>query len=236
MLKLRKNVDLSAIPLIVMNNTKSEEFSLENIGTNATIPNKDKYDRDCGECEQVAGNRKRQLCFSKIVAGDKAMWTFFLNVEYVYEKYVNAFIIAMSQVKDKDIVFIHGPAYIDRIYAEAIHSVISSCKAKVYMSNPYVLCAESAYLLTAADVIVSSPYMHMRIGAPCVGGYGKAHDAINSIDYDVKSYDRIYLALKEAGFIDDEDIKHLIEDQGMVSVEIGKLTKAITDFNAKHNA
>ena len=32
MLKLRKNVDLSAIPLTVIDNTKSEEFSLENIG------------------------------------------------------------------------------------------------------------------------------------------------------------------------------------------------------------
>lgn len=236
MLKLRKNVDLSAIPLTVIDNTKSEEFSLENIGTNAMIPNKDKYDRDCGECEQPAGNKRRQLCFSKIVAGDKAMWTFFLNVEYVYEKYVNAFIIAMSQVKEKDVVFIHGPAFIDRLYAEAVHSVISSCKAKVYMSNPYVLCAESAYLLTAADVIVGSPYMHMRIGAPCVGGYGKAHDAMNSINYDVKSYKRIYSALKEAGFIDDKDIEHIANDQGMVSIGTEKLLKAISDFNTKHNA
>lgn len=234
-MKLRKDISLSAVPLTVLENSNQDEFSLENMGQNSSISSKDKYDRNCAEAP-APNNRNKQLCFSKIVSGDRAMWTFFLNVECCWEKHVNAFIVIMSQVKSCDTVFIHGPAYIERHYAEAIHSVISSCPAKVYMSNPYVLCCEAAYLLTAADFIISSPYMHMRLDSPSVGGYGRNKDAFSSLSYEMDTYARIYKTLIDEGFLLEDEYNHIKDGQGMIMIETSRLLATIMKYNAKRKA
>ena len=189
---------------------------------------------DCG-CSGD-GRRRMPIPYSKkVLSEQKSLWTFHLNAEFLGFSTINDFVNKMLMVKENDSVLIHGPAalYIDD--AEVIYSAIKRCKSKsIIISSPYILNSPAAYILTAARKIVSSPAGVVHMDAGYIGGCGKPSDARNGLLSEEFRVKYILNVLKENGFLTDEDINHIMTNQGQVCKHGKTLASIIENYNKTH--
>lgn len=181
------------------------------------------------------GERKKACMFSKAFCPDTNAWWWQFFLDTISISVITDFVIKMSAIKETDNVLIHAPSSLCQEDAEVIASIIKCCKAKEkWISNPYATDIGSAFLLLAGTKIVSSEAQLICIPSPFLGHVGKYQDARSALDADMIRSERMLNLLKANGFITDEDIKHLFENQGCIAVYGDKLRAIIDEYNLKH--
>lgn len=191
---------------------------------------------DCSE--GMCRPRPRMLIWTKKVCPETKVtdWTFYLCNLFLTFRIINDFVNKMLLPKAGDNVHIYLPAqlYIDD--AEVIASAMSNCASKnICVSAPYILDSGAAYLMCFAKHIHYSPAYVAHIDMSCVGGGGKLTDAANSINSSVYRAQHILNTLHNNGFLNDEQMKHITDNQGEIVLFGEEYKRIIDEFNARHS-
>ena len=192
---------------------------------------------DCADA--CASPRARQLIWTKKVDKEtkSTCWTFYLNQMFLSFKMINDFVNKMLLPKAGDCVHIYLPAevYIDD--AEVIASAISNCATqKICMTAPYILNSGAAYLMCFAKHIDISPACVAHIDMAMVGGGGKLTDACNAINSGNKRAYRILKKLSDNGFLNEQDMIHITNNQGEIVLYGDKYAQILRTFNSKYES
>ena len=195
-----------------------------------------RLDDDYVDCCAGPGRESRPIPYlKKVLSPEKTLWTFYLNTYHLGFSIINDFINKMLLVKESDAIMIHGPAALVIDDAEVLYSAIKRCKSKmIVMSSPYILNSAAAYLLTAANKIVNSPAGVIHMDSGYVGGCGKPTDARNGLQSEEFRITRILGVLKNNGFVTEEDIVHIMTNQGQVCKHGKVLSAIIEKYNEAH--
>lgn len=180
-------------------------------------------------------DRKKPVAFIKTKCSiDGAIyWEFFLDC--VQFTNLNDFVVKMSMVKPEESVMIHGPSNCCVDDAIVVISAIKRCAAKkVYISSPHILDIPSAAILIAGDNIISSVCCLIHFDIPRIGGGGAIQDAHASMKNSLDNITKLIKNLQVEGFLSEEDVNHLVNDQGSICLHGRKLAAAVDVFNQKH--
>lgn len=189
---------------------------------------------DCAE-DCCGGPRKKPITFTKTVCKEtgKTCWEFFLS--QVRFTVINDFITKLAQVKEEDCVMIHGPGSCFHDDAEVVYSAIKACKAKEkWISEPYIMNTPGAFILMAGTKIIPSVCNVMRITTPSVGGSGSVQDTTNCINSSIFRYTKMLKTLEAEGFITEEEVASIVNDQKSICLHGQRLAQAIAAFNQRH--
>lgn len=159
-----------------------------------------------------------------------ATYHFFMNHSTFANGSILHFITLLYTVEENDVLYLHLPPSMDDYQADTIIGALCACKCKnIVMHAPYIFCSpDLIYLLTFANKVITSQYMFWCITDSYVGvGGGKPKDAeerLKIITYNNKNrWERV----KKLGWLTDDEILHILEQQGSVSLFGDELVKRI---------
>ena len=162
-------------------------------------------------------------------------WTFYMTGSFITERMIKDFVHKMHLPAPEDEVFIHCPSELDLDSAEIISSAITSCKAHVTTSAPYVLDTGAAIVATSGNRMVPFSYGIMIVGIPQVAAFGKLIDSENAIRIHKIRIGRFLQKFKAEGFIpDDESFMHIVKQQGTSCVHCAQLCEIIKQYNTRN--
>ena len=214
-----------------------DEASLESFAAVTATEIKDDKIVDCCPKPEGAGGPMIQYTIVPNKSGKGRMITFYLNVTAFTDYIVNQFILISDiLIKPEDVLFIHLPSILDAPYAPVIYNTIQACKAKAKIGcNPYVLNTAAFYPLLACDFIMPCKFGIACFNAMSLMAGGAGHiDAKNAMKFDEERKLKLLQAAASAGFVPENQLKHILEEQGSYAIYGTEFFDAIIRYNRAH--
>lgn len=175
-----------------------------------------------------------QYTISPLPSGTGKMVTFYLNVPELTSRLVNQFIMFLELlVKPTDVVFVHLNSILEVDDSYILHNAIRGCHAKTKIACiPYALNTAAFYPALACDFIMPCKFGLVRFDACSVRAGGVGHiDAKNAYEFDLGRKQHLLNVANEAGFLPEENLKHIFEKQGSYTLYGEAYRNAVMNYN-----
>jgi hypothetical protein len=231
------NAILSDIDDLEEQDTSVSEASLEALAVSPTVVDQDQIVTNADPiAQQKDAAQKILLQYTSTPLPSKTgkLVTFYLNIQDISSRIINQFAI-MSDilVKPTDVLFVHLSSILEIDNSHIVYNAIKMSPAKAKIACiPYSLNTAAFYPALACSYIIPCKFGRAVFESCSVRAGGAGHlDAKNAYEFDLGRKVQLLKAVSAQGFLPEDKLKHILEEQGSFSLHGEAFYNAVMQYN-----